>query len=114
MCTRTHARIDAVLSQIPADISSLTMKFLGSRVTASSSKNFLFEMPTPEGMCLPACVCVQHVHERVCGTAGTTKHVIQFGKLCPATFSLDFKYPLCPLQAFGLFLSANGWTITKS
>ena len=75
------------------DINSLTMKFLGSRVAQSSSKNFLFELPTPEG---------------------TLKPVIQFGKLCPATFSLDFRYPLCPVQAFGLFLSANAWTIAKS
>ena len=35
------------------DINSLTMKFLGSRVAASSSKNFLFDMPTADGAPLP-------------------------------------------------------------
>lgn len=69
------------------------MKFLGSRVTASSSKNFLFEMPQPDG---------------------SVKAVIQFGKLCPSTFSLDFRFTLCPVQAFGMFLSANGWTVAKA
>ncbi len=53
-------------------------------------------------------------HVLPCAVTGGVKPVIQFGKLCPATFSLDFRFPLCPVQAFGLFLSANGWTIAKS
>jgi hypothetical protein len=43
--------------------------------------------------------------------AGPAKPVIQFGKLTATAFSLDFRYPMCPLQAFALFLSAHGWTV---
>lgn len=75
------------------EIGSLTMKFLGSRVAESSSKNFLFDMPT--------------------GTGGA-RPVIQFGKLSSATFSLDYRFPLCPMQAFGMFLSANAWTVKQT
>ena len=120
------------------------MKFLGSRVAHSSSKNFLFEMQS-QGTC--SCVvgrmmmmmmmmtmmmmmmldddadddvvdhhvltlCVWHCGTvALCMCAGMVKPVIQFGKLAPGTFSLDFKFPMCPLQAFGLFLASAGWTI---
>ena len=67
------------------------MKFLGSRVADSSSKNFLFEIPDPEGK--------------------GRRPVLQFGKLSTATFSVDFRSPMAPIQAFGLFLSANAWAI---
>jgi hypothetical protein len=43
--------------------------------------------------------------------AGTLKPVIQFGKQSESSFSLDFRFPFCPLQAFGLFLTVNAWTI---
>ncbi len=66
------------------------MKFLGSRIAASSSKNFLFEMPLENG---------------------TVRPVAQFGKLSEAdgTFSLDYRWPMAPLQAFAMFLSTNAW-----
>ena len=66
------------------------MKFLGTRISSSSSKNFLIEMTAVDG---------------------TLKPVIQFGKQTETTFSLDYRFPFCPLQAFGLFLTVNAWTI---
>jgi len=32
--------------------------------------------------------------------------VLQFGKTSPTRFTLDFKFPLSPLQAFGIALSS--------
>ncbi len=32
--------------------------------------------------------------------------VMQFGKVADNTFSLDFQYPLCPLQAFGIAITS--------
>jgi len=32
--------------------------------------------------------------------------VMQFGRIDEETFAMDFKYPLSPLQAFGLCLSS--------
>lgn len=42
---------------------------------------------------------------------GSNSEVLQFGKMEPNVYSLDFGYPFCPLQAFGVFLSAFGWAI---
>jgi hypothetical protein len=36
--------------------------------------------------------------------------VCQYGKIGPSTFSLDFKFPLSVIQAFGLSLSTLMWT----
>lgn len=39
------------------------------------------------------------------------EHVIcQYGKIGPMTFSLDFKYPLSVIQAFGISLTTLFWT----
>eukprot|EP00933_Yihiella_yeosuensis_P008554 TRINITY_DN114062_c0_g1_i1.p1 TRINITY_DN114062_c0_g1~~TRINITY_DN114062_c0_g1_i1.p1 ORF type:complete len:316 (+),score=47.70 TRINITY_DN114062_c0_g1_i1:77-1024(+) len=39
------------------------------------------------------------------------EHVIcQYGKIGPSTFSLDFKYPLSVVQAFGVSLTTLFWT----
>nr|XP_044989307.1 tubby-related protein 2 [Jaculus jaculus] len=32
--------------------------------------------------------------------------VLQFGRVAPNTFTMDFRYPLCPLQAFAICLSS--------
>ncbi len=34
--------------------------------------------------------------------------ILQFGKSTPTRFVLDFKYPLSPIQAFGIALSTFG------
>ena len=38
----------------------------------------------------------------------TTKKVdvLQFGKISKGNFSLDYRFPVSPIQAFGVFLSA--------
>jgi len=39
------------------------------------------------------------------------EHVLcQYGKIGPSTFSLDFKYPLSVIQAFGISLTTLFWT----
>jgi tubby-related protein 1 len=38
--------------------------------------------------------------------ADTHEVVLQLGKLDDSTFSLDFQFPLCPFQAFGIALSS--------
>ena len=39
----------------------------------------------------------------------TGAEVLQFGKLAANTYSLDFGFPITPMQAFGLLLCAFGW-----
>uniref|UniRef100_A0A8C7EQJ5 Tubby-like protein n=1 Tax=Neovison vison TaxID=452646 RepID=A0A8C7EQJ5_NEOVI len=34
--------------------------------------------------------------------------VLQFGRVAPDTFTMDFRFPLCPLQAFAICLSSFG------
>ncbi len=128
------------------EIGSLTMKFLGSRIAESSSKNFLFEMPIVGGeadgglfwvppsffqCCRPSPQAASRLHTRdptpeihvvcvlVCAVLSLSlnpalKPVIQFGKLGTGVFSLDYRWPMSPIQAFGMFLSTNAWTVKKS
>lgn len=63
----------------------LTMEFVGDRVAKTSSKNFLFQV------------------------VNDGAEVLQFGKLGAGRYSLDFGYPITPMQAFGLFLCSFGW-----
>ncbi|XP_058530436.1 tubby-related protein 2 [Ochotona princeps] len=53
------------------------------RVTRASVKNF--QMVRPDD---PNCL------------------VLQFGRVAPDTFTMDFRFPLCPLQAFAICLSS--------
>ena len=68
-------------------VGSLVLKFTGGRVQCASAKNFLLaEQARPENA------------------------VLQFGKAHKGRFALDFRYPLAPLQALGICLSACNWT----
>jgi hypothetical protein len=58
----THKRTTPSHSPYPflastTDIGSLTMKFLGTRISSSSSKNFLVEMPVADGECVLSGAC---------------------------------------------------------
>lgn len=78
---------------------SLLMKFLRSRVKATSSKNYVF-----------------FESEQVRGgngsnwRSGTEVHlpnaVVQFGKFSENLYTLDFRHPVAPLQAFAMALSS--------
>lgn len=35
--------------------------------------------------------------------------VLEFGKVRTGRFTLSFRFPVAPLQAFAVFLSAFGW-----
>ena len=43
--------------------------------------------------------------------AGTDDAILQFGKVAPGTFVLDFRAPVSALQAFGIALSAFAFKI---
>lgn len=68
------------------EIKSLTMSFMGNRIKTSSTKNYLMRLKE-----------------------GSKKPVIQFGKQDHGRFACDFRHPVAPLQAFGMFLSAFSW-----
>jgi len=75
---------------------SLSMRFLGGRVTDSSSKNFLLELQPPAR-----------------ADAGAPEACrfpcLQFGRMAGGRFSCDFRHPMSALQAFGIMLSSFYW-----
>lgn len=82
----TH--LASVAPTVDAASGALAVSFLGSRILLPSSKNFL--------------VC------RSGGPAGEApgEPCLQFGKSKVGLFACDFRYPLCPLQAFAMALCA--------
>jgi hypothetical protein len=68
------------------EVESLVLDFKGRHII-SSAKNFQ--------------LALSHRPEHV---------VCQYGKIGPATFSLDFKYPLSVIQAFGISMTTLFWT----
>jgi len=75
------------------DVGSLVVKFDRSRVTMASSKNFI----------------VFHEKDVKDRSKTSSDAILQFGKVGKKNFTLDYKKPLCALQAFGIALSAFGW-----
>lgn len=75
-----------------AQLGCLSLHFGRKRVKASSSKNFLIYTDDTLN------------DERRCESADEA--VFQLGKLGSRTFSLDFRYPISPLQAFAIALTA--------
>jgi hypothetical protein len=68
------------------EVESLVLDFKGRHIL-SSAKNFQLALSQKPG------------------------HIIcQYGKIGPSTFSLDFKYPLSVIQAFGTSLTTLFWT----
>lgn len=89
------------------ELGSLTMKFLGQRIADSSSKNFLLEL-------------AEQQQQLTTGGSGGSPDArgglvstpcLQFGKIANGRFSCDWRFPLAPIQAFGIFLSAFQWLI---
>ncbi|GBG32192.1 Tubby protein-like [Hondaea fermentalgiana] len=84
---------------------SLRMKFLNNRVRIASSKNLIFCLdresdklsPQPSASSAPEKFATE---DRV---------VLQFGKYNDERFNLDFRFPLAPVQAFGIALSLFNW-----
>jgi hypothetical protein len=84
------------------ELGSLTMKFLGQRIADSSSKNFLLE-------------AVEAAPSAPGSGGGTPSEArggmyctpcLQFGKIANSRFSCDWRFPLSPIQSFGIFLSS--------
>jgi tubby-related protein 1 len=74
-------------------MSSLVLKFDRGRVLKASAKNFL-------------CCLEEDVKNDIDGTKG----ILQFGKTHQSMYALDFRYPISPLQAFGIALSTFAWS----
>lgn len=80
-----------IVSKLPEwnhDLNSLVLKFHGGRVLAASSKNVLLNEKN-----------------------NSSTDLLQFGKSKKGKFILDFRYPIAPIQAFGISLSMCCWTI---
>jgi len=80
--------VQRLVTKLPTwndDLQSLVLDFTGRRVS-SSSKNFQLALEEDP----------DHV-------------VCQHAKIGPHTFSLDFKYPLTAIQAFGIALTSLFW-----
>jgi hypothetical protein len=80
-----------LVSKLPSwcgEVNSLIMKFHGSRIREASAKNFMLVMEDDD-----------------------EKSVFQFGKFAKSTFSLDFQYPLAPIQAFAIGLTSCSWSV---
>lgn len=116
----------ALASRLPSwdeDAGSLTMKFLGGRVTHASSKNFLLEVtggadagssaPSPRAGGSSDGGTGGDVSARLApgggGAPATHTPCLQFGKLAPGRYSVDYRFPVAPLQAFAVFLAAHAW-----
>lgn len=76
-----------------ASVRSLSMRFLGNRITDSSSKNFLLELAAADAS----------------GPEARRFPCLQFGRMAGGRFSCDFRYPLSAVQAFGIMLSSFYW-----
>lgn len=80
-----HTQLTYLINKPPRwndDVSAYVLNFNG-RVTMASVKNF--QLVTPDDQ---------------------DTVVLQFGRVGKDLFTMDFRYPLCPLQAFGVTLSS--------
>lgn len=120
----------AVESRVPRwsrRIRSFTLTFAGAgtRVKESSSKNFLFCIDSTDGVMKPvwaskAASLGPSARRSSAGSAESSLSneserqqnmvaCLQFGKVEPGVFTCDFRFPFCPLQAFGSALSSFYW-----
>jgi hypothetical protein len=91
-----------------AEQSTLMMRFMGGRVAAASSKNFLVDLRAADA---PAALLADAAAAAAaCGAPPPTRvPVLQFGKLRHGRWSVDLRHPMSVLQAFAIFLSAFHW-----
>ncbi|OQR97970.1 hypothetical protein ACHHYP_09375 [Achlya hypogyna] len=79
-----------LVSKLPSwcsEVNSLIMKFHGGRIREASAKNFMLVLDDDDD-----------------------KPVFQFGKYSKSKFSLDFRFPLAPIQAFAIGLTSCSWS----
>ena len=89
-----------LMSKLPRwndDVDSFCMSFHGHRIKCASSKNFVF------------------ASNQAGPDEKKEKSCLQFGKQDDegARFALDYRWPLSPVQAFGIFLTACNWVGPK-
>jgi len=88
--TQTLIRLQNKCPVWNPDVGSLVLRFDRGRVQRASAKNFL--------------LCESGSIDKAASEA-----VLQFGKTKRSTYSLDYKYPMSPLQALGISLSTFAW-----
>lgn len=86
--TDDRCKLQSKLPEWNHDLKSLVLKFNGGRVLQASSKNFL-----------------------IATSDQPNRGVLQFGKNKKGHFVLDFRYPIAPIQAFGICLSSCAWSV---
>lgn len=93
---------------------SLRMKFLNNRVRVASSKNLIFCLNHNSDNLAPSDSATSAAYSSSSGHDSSRTHteervVMQFGKYNDERFNLDFRFPLAPVQAFGIALSLFNW-----
>mmetsp|Transcript_9466 Transcript_9466/g.11430 ORF Transcript_9466/g.11430 Transcript_9466/m.11430 type:complete len:478 (-) Transcript_9466:353-1786(-) len=104
-----------VSSQIPQwdpERNSLLMKFLRNRVNETSSKNYVYfnsqEVRGDVG------TCNSNKWKNGSSNVYLPNAIVQFGKMKTDVYSLDFRLPVAPLQAFAMALASFPDNPTKS
>lgn len=60
----------------------------------------------PHGSCSSRSSEARSAETRFLTSSSADYLVLQFGRVAPDTFTMDFRFPLCPLQAFAICLSS--------
>jgi len=120
-CDRCPRQLESTLQLVSAvpewnnDAQRLTMAFQESHVREHSSKNFLVrEVPDPLGKSkspksLRALQLSGHSPRSVRKMTDPHRACLQFGKTSKKLFTLSYRYPMSPMQGFGIALSHFNW-----
>lgn len=105
----TTTMLSSRLPHWSAATAGLSLRFLGgrTRIADCSARNFLIDRPQEDAD-------LRRGNGSIAASSPSTSKTspipcLQFGKRGPSRFSLDFRYPLCPLQAFGIFMASFVW-----
>jgi hypothetical protein len=79
-------------------LDSLAMGFMGGRLVETSAKNFLFEYDV-----------LGEAEAQATSEREKRAPCLQFGKQSFGRYACDFRFPLCALQTFGIFLTTFAW-----
>ncbi|KAL0585229.1 hypothetical protein ABG067_004933 [Albugo candida] len=106
--TVDRIRIESKLPVWCSQVNSLMLKFHGGRIREASSKNFML-MLDEESIPKKDKVPKSRALDRCEVDTDAQQVLMQFGKYSKSKFSLDFRYPLAPIQAFAIGLSSCAW-----
>nr|CCA22972.1 cleavage induced conserved hypothetical protein [Albugo laibachii Nc14] len=110
--TGDRIRIESKLPVWCSQVNSLMLKFHGGRIREASSKNFML-MLDEDSKSKKDKLHKFSALERCEVDTDVQQVLMQFGKYSKSKFSLDFRYPLAPIQAFAIGLSSCAWANTR-